>query len=356
MFIKNLILNNFKSFESLNLDFKRINCIVGDNGVGKTNVLEAIYYLSFCKSFLSNNSQPIRYGKDFFSIKGEYVIGDDEVSFLLSQKEGERKILKKGSQVYKRFSEHIGELPCVIVSPLDQELISGYSEERRRLVDIILCQVDAVYLEELNNYNKCLMQRNKLLKIMQERGVWDDVQLDIWNEKMGVYSDDIQKKRREFFEVFQEVFKHYYSLIASEDEEVRVEYSTYEGPLKKCLEENSQRDKVLGYTTKGVHRDDLLFYLKNHIVKTSASQGQQKSFTLALKLSQMDYLKKVKGKEALLLLDDIFDKFDFKRVERILDLVAKDSFNQVFITDTHPDRVEKFLSGLSIEDCKIAML
>lgn len=344
MFIKNLTLNNFKNFEHLELSFNKINGIVGNNGVGKTNILDAIYYLSFCKSFFGSNSvEPIRYGEDFFSIKGVYSFADTEETFVLSQKKGQRKVLKHDNQPYKRFIDHIGKIPCVIVCPSDQEYISGHSEIRRRFMDAILCQTDVVYLDNLMTYNKCLEQRNRLLKFMQQSGVFDTIQLDVWNERLQACSNIIRSKRKAFFDSFKEPFQRYYSFICDNKEDVDIEYSTYEGDLIDLLHQKYEKEKVLGYTTVGIHRDDLQFFLKGHNVNYRASQGQQKTFVLAMKMAQFAYLKQRKQTTPILLLDDIFDKFDFFRVEKILTLVGQDAFNQVFLTDTHPDRVERFL-------------
>ena len=345
MYIRNLKINNFKNISSLEQDFTQINCIVGNNGVGKTNILDAIYYLSFCKSFnASNDLNTMKYGEEFFSVFGTYTLqdGTNEV-FSCSQKKEQKKIFKHGKIVYKKLSEHIGKVPCVMVSPNDHIYITGHSEVRRKFIDMILSQTDPVYLDNLINYNRSLEQRNKLLKYMQQTGVFDSIQLDIWNEKLDYYASVIQEKRKAFFLEFKEPFQYYYNYVSSNREEAGLEYKTYEGRLLDLLHTNYEKEKYIGHTTSGIHKDDIVFYLDNHNVQFAGSQGQQKTFVLALKLAQYDYIKRHKGTTPILLLDDIFDKFDFSRVEKILSLVTQEDFGQIFLTDTHLSRVEEII-------------
>ncbi len=358
MYIKSLTLNNFKNFSDKEFNFSQINCIVGNNGVGKTNILDAIYYLSFCKSFLnSSDSETIRYGEDFFSIKGTYQLTDtNEDTFVISLKKGERKIVKHGKQAYKKFSEHIGKIPCVVVSPNDNIYITGRSEYRRKFMDIILSQCDNVYMDNLINYNKCLEQRNKLLKLFQQTNTFDAIQLDIWNEKLSACGEVIKQKRNEFFNEFLPPFQRYYNYVSNNNEDVNAMYHTFEGSLLDILRSNTDKERIIGYTTKGVHRDDIVFTLNGHNAATCASQGQQKTFVLALKLAQFDYLKTHKQTVPILLLDDIFDKFDFQRVQKILQLVADEKFNQVFLTDTHPDRTQMIIPDNKKDDSTIIRL
>ncbi len=359
MYIKSLILNNFKNFDSTQFEFSKVNCIVGNNGVGKTNILDAIYYLSFCRSFLGcTDTDIIRYGEDFFSLKGEYELdGDMEDVFTVSLKKGERKILKHGKQPYKKFSEHIGKIPCVIVSPSDAVYLTGRSEQRRKFMDIILSQTDSVYMDNLINYNRCLEQRNRLLKFFQQMNTWDTTQIEIWNDKLSRYAEIIKEKRNHFFQEFVHSFKATYSYISENKEDIDAQYITYNGDsLLELLEATHEKDKILGHTTKGIHRDDILFTINDHNVSYSASQGQQKTFVFALKLAQFDYLKKHKHTTPILLLDDIFDKFDFKRVQKILQLVITEKFHQVFITDTHPDRTEQIIPNAMKDESIIIRL
>ena len=359
MYIKNLTLTNYKNFCGSEFEFSRINCICGNNGVGKTNILDAIYYLSFCRSFLAgNDSENIRYGEDFFALKGTYELhGGEEETFTVSLKKGGKKIIKHGKQPYKKFSEHIGKLPCVIISPYDQYYISGRSDTRRKFIDMILSQTDVTYLDNLINYNKCLEQRNKLLKLIQSGTVTDTLQLDIWTERMDFHSEIIRNKRREFLNEFINTFKYYYNEVADTDGEAEVTYKTYEGSLLDILNNNRSKETILGFTSQGIHRDDLIFLLNNHNVNYHGSQGQQKTFLLALKLAQFDYIKTKKKLTPILLLDDIFDKFDFLRVTKILNLVGNNgNFNQVFITDTHNERVEKIIPDNKLNESKIIKL
>ena len=358
MYIKNLVLNNFKNFESLQFDFSSLNCIIGNNGKGKTNILDAIYYLSFCRSFLaSKDIDVINYDKDFFSLKGTFVNDEDLTNeYLISQKKGERKTLKHDKQPYKKLSEHIGKIPCVVISPLDHIYITGRSEQRRKFMDVCLSQTDVVYMDTLINYNKCLEQRNKLLKNFQLSGIYDSIQMDIWTEKLSSLSDIIKAKRKDFFEEFSAPFQHYYQFVSNSNETPSVVYKTYENNLLDILHRDIERDKILGYTNNGVHRDDLIFYLNNHDVNHIASQGQQKTFLVALKLAQFDYIKTHKSITPILLLDDIFDKFDFERVQKVIRLVVSQDLGQVFITDTHLSRVKDIIPENKKNDSTIIEL
>lgn len=342
MYIKDLTLNNFKNFTEKEFNFSKINCIVGNNGVGKTNILDAIYYLSFCRSFLGcSEREIINYQADYFAIRGHYLLNEDsEETFLISMKKGEKKIVKHGKNVYKKLSEHIGKIPCVVISPNDQMYITGRSEIRRKFLDMVLSQTDTVYIDSLINYNKCLEQRNKLLK---NTFVLDTIQLEVWNERLTSFAEIIQNKRREFFEEFLPTFQYYYNYISENKETINAKYSTFGGNLLDILKKNIEKERILQYTTAGIHRDDILFTLNNHMAAHTASQGQQKTFIIALKLAQFTYLQKHKNTIPILLLDDIFDKFDFHRIEMLLNLVAESDFNQVFLTDTHSDRVEKII-------------
>ncbi|MBR1769367.1 MAG: DNA replication and repair protein RecF [Bacteroidales bacterium] len=345
MYLESLRLNNFKNFSFFEQDFSSINCIVGNNGVGKTNILDAVYYLSFSKSFHSNNDlNTMKYGEDFFAVFGTYVDGNQaREHYSCSQKKGEKKKFFRNKNPYKRLSEHIGKIPCVIISPFDYMLITGSSEYRRRFMDIVLSQTDNVYLENLTLYNRSLQQKNKLLKFMQQNQYFDTLQLDIWNGRLVEYAQIIQEKRYKFFESFQSYFQFFYDFISDKKETPFVKYKTYEGNLSEKMLENAEKEKILGYTLSGIHRDDLLFFLDGHNVQEIGSQGQQKTFILAMKLAQYSFLKEQKGHSPLLLLDDIFDKFDFMRVEKILDLVSGDDFGQIFLTDTHLSRVEQII-------------
>lgn len=357
MFLRNLKISNFKNIENSEFDFLQINCFVGNNGVGKTNVLDAIYYLSFCKSFFNHNDfHSIRYGSEFFALHGDYLIKGVEEKISCVLKEGGKKQIKHSGKLYTRHSEHIGRIPVVMIAPNDHILITGGSDVRRKFVDQIISQQDSLYLQNLIRYNKAIEQRNKLLKSFQIYHSVDEVNLLIWEEQIAVYGKFIQEKRKNFFEKFLEPMNNFYQFISQNKEEVSLEYQTFEGDLLSLLKENREKDKIVGYTTVGVHKDDLLFSLKEMPIKTHASQGQQKTFLLALKLAQFDFLLKNMGVKPILLLDDIFDKFDFERVSRILALLEESRFGQVFITDTHLERVEKMIGEALKNKTKIFKL
>lgn len=357
MFLKKLKITNFKNIEEREFTFSQINCFVGNNGVGKTNVLDAIYYLSFCKSFFNHNDfHSIRYEQDFFALHGFYDFkGVEEVFSCVLKRDG-KKQMKYSQKSYNRLSEHIGKIPVVMIAPNDHVLITGGSEVRRKFIDIIISQQDKEYLQNLIRYNKAVEQRNKLLKSFQLYHCVDEVNLLIWEEQIALYGASVQKKRKEFFTCFKQPMNDFYQEISQNKEEVSLEYQTFEGDLLSLLKENREKDKIVGYTSVGVHKDDLLFNLKQMPIKTHASQGQQKTFLLALKLAQFDFLSKNMSIKPILLLDDIFDKFDFERVSRILALLEDGRFGQVFITDTHLERVEKMIGEGLKERTKIFKL
>ena len=343
MYLRHLKINNFKNIEEREFDFSQINCFVGNNGVGKTNILDAIYYLSFCKSFFNHNdSYSIRNGEDFFALHGDYSIKGAEERISLSLKQGGKKQIKHSGKAYTKHSEHIGKIPAVMIAPTSHSLITGASEVRRKFIDIIISQQDKVYLQSLIRYNKAIEQRNKLLKNYQIFHSFDEIGMLIWEEQIAVLGNEIKEKRKQFFEKIQQPLNNFYSFISENKENIAIEYITYEGDLLNILKENRDKDMALGYTKMGVHKDDLAFYLKGMPVR-HASQGQQKTFLLALKLAQFDFLSKTMGVKPILLLDDIFDQFDFERVSRILLLLEESGFGQVFITDTHQERVEKII-------------
>lgn len=357
MYLRHLKLSNFKNIEEREFDFSQINCFVGNNGVGKTNILDAIYYLSFCKSFFNHNdSYAIRNGSDFFAIHGDYSINGVEEKISCSLKAQGKKQIKHSGKAYTKHSEHIGKIPAVMIAPTSHSLITGTSEVRRKFIDIIISQQDKVYLQSLIRYNKAVEQRNKVLKNYQIYRTLDEIGMQIWEEQIARFGDEIRARRKLFFEQIQQPLMDFYSYIAQDKEDIRVEYITYEGDLLTLLRDNRESEKAIGYTKMGVHKDDLMFYLKQMPIRSHASQGQQKTFLLALKLAQFDYLQKNLGVKPILLLDDIFDKFDFERVSRILTLLEERGFGQVFITDTHLERVEKIIGEGLKERTKIFKL
>ena len=356
MILEKLSLINYKNITEATLELSpKINCLIGQNGVGKTNVLDAIYYLSFCHS--ANNpidSQVIRHGEEFFMIEGEYsgqwtVDSYDYLKLIVScgMKRGQKKHFKRNKKEYKRLSEHIGLIPIVVVSPSDTLLIEGGSEERRRLMDMVISQYDSTYIEALNRYNKALQQRNTMLKAEEEPDI--DV-ISIWEEQMASAGEHIYKCRDAFVKEMVPIFQRYYETISGNQEKVALNYISHcqRGPLLEVIQRDRFKDRAVGYSLHGVHRDDLEFMLGDHLMKREGSQGQNKTFVISLKLAQFDFLKRTNSKTTpLLLLDDIFDKLDAGRVEQIVNLVAGDEFGQIFITDTNRDHLDQILSASS---------
>lgn len=354
MYLNKLKLNNFKNITEVDLSFcKNVNCLVGENGVGKTNILDAIHYLSFCKSYfnvIDNNN--IKYEKEFFAIHGFYTFDDkSNEKFSCSLKRGLRKQFKCVDKEYNKFSEHIGKIPLVMITPSDQELIIGGSELRRKFLDLVISQADILYLDNLIKYNKVLEQRNRLLKQFSQTMSFDNQSLQLWDEQLVAYGIEIYKKRKAFIEDFASLFQYYYNYISSDKEEVEITYNSedFENNFQSLLLNARDKDRILNYTTVGVHKDDLSLKMKGHNVKKFASQGQQKSFLLALKLAQFEYILNQRKTKPILLLDDVFDKLDLKRINQLMLLVGSDRFGQVFVTDTQLGRVENIFKNTDIE-------
>lgn len=353
MILERLQLANFKNYDELDVTFSNnVNCLVGNNGVGKTNLLDALYYLSFCKSYFNSvDSQNIKSGADFFAIHGQYIAEEeaakDVVAVSCTLQRGQSKKMKFNKKACATFAEHIGRIPLVIVTPSDQNLIMGGSEVRRKFVDGIISQIDKGYLQALLNYQKAIDQRNRLLKQFYENRYFEEESIAIWDEQLVRYGEPIVSSRRQFLEEFRPLFEQYYSLIhpdAASDERPTIGYITQleeSAPsLETQLKEAQRRDAQLQYTTVGPHKDDLELGIGEFAVKRFGSQGQQKTFLLALKLAQFEYIRRHLGSKPILLLDDVFDKLDMLRVSQLVLLVGSDRFGQVFITDTQPGRVE----------------
>jgi DNA replication and repair protein RecF len=344
MVLEKLSLINYKNFESESFTFDpKINCFVGHNGVGKTNVLDAIYHLSFGKSYFNPiTGQNIKHGEDFFVVDGVYEKEDRPEKILVSAKKGQKKIIKRNGKPYERFSEHIGFLPLVIISPADRDLIIEGSETRRKFIDGVISQGDPNYLQTLISYNKILAQRNSLLKYFAVNNTFNQDTLEIYNEQLHNYGTVIFDKRTSFLEAFLPIFLERYQSITSGQETVDLNYKSQldETDLLTLLKQNITKDKITQYTNFGIHKDDLNFEIDEHPIKKFGSQGQQKSYLIALKLAQFDFIKKQSKVNPILLLDDIFDKLDEKRVEHIITLVDSNNFGQLFISDTHADRTE----------------
>jgi DNA replication and repair protein RecF len=353
MFLEKLTIVNFKNYQEASLSFSdKINCFIGDNGAGKTNLLDAIHYLSFCKSYFNPlDVQNIRHDEDFFSIHGRYSKnGDilDDISCI--QKVNQRKIFKINQKEYERLSDHIGQFPLVMVSPYDRDLINEGSEVRRKYLDGVISQFDKPYLDNLINYNKSLSQRNALLKQFHDSNFFNPSMLEMWDQKLAEFGPEIHAKRISFLKDFIPVFQHYFNFISAGQESVSIAYVSqlFERNLDELLAVSLDKDLQARYTTQGIHKDDLVFSISGHPLKKFGSQGQQKSFIIAVKLAQFEYTKSIKGFKPVLLFDDIFDKLDDKRVQQIIKLVSENSFGQVFITDTKKDRIEKLFEEISI--------
>lgn len=348
MILKHLSILNYKNIRMAEVDFSaKLNCIFGLNGMGKTNFLDSIYYLSFCKS--SNNlvdTQNIFHGEEFFMISGQYVDDKDtELNVSCGYKKKHRKVFKKNGKEYKRFSEHIGLIPLVMIAPFDSNLIAGGSEERRRFIDVVISQYDKEYLNALIRYEKAVTQRNSLLRM---EVATDKEDYEIWEEMMSLYGRLIMERRRAFVEDFSVQFRKIYDYISGDSESVSLEYITQcDTDMKVMLRESRAKDLVMGYSLKGIHKDDLGMYIGGYPMKKEGSQGQNKTFLISLKLAQFFYLRKYSGTSPVLLLDDIFDKLDSNRVEKIIRLVSGEDFGQIFITDTDRERFEPVLAQLN---------
>ena len=356
MFVKNLKIINFKNHPEKSFDFSsEINCFVGNNGAGKTNILDALHYISMGKSFLGNSDfQNIKEDENFFSIESE-IEGEEknDIIKILLQKET-KKIIKKNEKTYERMADHIGFLPSVMISPYDANLISDGGESRRKFLDAMISQTDSEYLFNLIQYQKTLQQRNALLKYFHKNRTFDLDSLEIYNEPITKFGTQIFKKRQLFVEAILPTIQHFYTIISKGNEKVTVIYESdlNEDNFENLLTKNLEKDRQLTYTSKGIHKDDLRFEMNGNLIKKFGSQGQQKSFLIALKLAQIKRIKEITNKNPILLLDDIFDKLDDNRVSQLIELVNEQNFGQIFITDTHKERTESVVKRIN-EESKI---
>ena len=356
MFVKKLKIINFKNHPEKSFDFSsEINCFVGNNGAGKTNILDALHYISMGKSFLGNSDfQNIKEDENFFSIESE-IEGEEknDIIKILLQKET-KKIIKKNEKTYERMADHIGFLPSVMISPYDANLISDGGESRRKFLDTMISQTDSEYLFNLIQYQKTLQQRNALLKYFQKNRTFDIDSLEIYNEPITKFGTQIFKKRQLFVEAILPTIQHFYTIISKGNEKVTVIYESdlNEDNFENLLTKNLEKDRQLTYTSKGIHKDDLRFEMNGNLIKKFGSQGQQKSFLIALKLAQIKRIKEITNKNPILLLDDIFDKLDDNRVSQLIELVNEQNFGQIFITDTHKERTESVVKRIN-EESKI---
>ena len=349
MHLQHLSLLNYKNIAEANYEFDpKINCFVGKNGVGKTNVLDAIYHLAYGKSYFNPLAvQNIKHGEEFFVIDGTFVKNDRNEQIVCSLKKGMKKALKRNGKAYDKFSEHIGFVPLVIISPSDNDLIVEGSETRRKFLDTVISQLDANYLQQLINYQKVVAQRNALLKYFALNHTFDRDTLSIYNGQLDVMGQSIFEKRKQFLNDVVPIFSKHHQAITNSAESVSLVYDSHlhNKSLATLLDENLQRDRVLQYTSVGIHKDDLLFEIDTLPIKKFGSQGQQKSFLIALKLAQFEFIKKQGGVLPILLFDDIFDKLDETRVSKIVQMIDDKVFGQIFISDTHPERTETIIKA-----------
>ena len=358
MYLKSLQVKQFKSFGEAQFDFiPEINCIVGENGIGKTNLMDAIHFLSMTKS-ARGIADPlcIQHEKDFFMVQGSFIyqkhlasgIPESETQITCAVQRGHKKSLLRDQKPYPRLADHIGNFPIVLMDPHDTDLVREGSEERRRFFDGMMSQLDRGFLENLLRYNRIVQQRNILLKQFAERGQVDSLQLAIYHEPMVVLGEQIHQARFEFLADFLPSFQMHYAALSDDREQVNItlESTFISGEFDATLKAGEQQDLAAQRSTIGIHRDEFAFEINNFPLKKFGSQGQQKSFVVAMKLAQFDSLVAAKPRKPLLLLDDIFDKLDDRRIQRLIEMMAQEHFGQVFITDARPERTKNLLKSL----------
>ncbi len=349
MYLQRLRILNYKNIEETDLELSpKINCFIGDNGEGKTNLLDAVYYLSFCKSHTNSiDSQNVMHDRDFFMLDGSYLIENNPTNIYCGLKKRQKKQFKRDKKEYEKLSDHIGLLPLVLVSPSDEELILGGSEERRKFIDGFIAQYDKQYLVHLLSYKNLLTQRNSMIR----NEIRDEILYEAIEEQMDFYGSSIYARRCEFIADFLPHFQEFHQTVSMGKESVELLYKSQlqEHPsLKTLLKTSREKDFVVGYTTKGIHKDDLEMNMESLPIRKIGSQGQNKTYLVALKLAQFDFLKRLKGVRPILLFDDIFDKLDALRVNQIVQLMKDNRFGQVFISDTNREHLSSLLKNL---DC-----
>ena len=353
MHLKSLSLVNFKNFADASMGFpSRINCFLGDNGEGKTNLLDSIFYLAFCKSYFNPaDSQNIKNEENFMVVQGEFEREGEAEKIYCGIKRGQKKVFKRNKKEYEKLSDHIGFIPMVMISPSDSALILEGSDVRRKFLDLIISQYDKSYLENVISYNRALSQRNALLKKFMESRRFDEQALEIWDEQLLHYGKPVHNARVDFVKEFGPLFQNYYDEISGKKEKVELIYDSQleNDSFEALLEKHQEKDRRMTHSTAGVHKDDLQFLIGGFPIKKFGSQGQQKTYLLALKLAQAEYLKEVKKIKPILLLDDIYEKLDEKRITKLLDIVNSEVFSQVFITDTDPERIPTIFKKLGSE-------
>ncbi|HEY1025010.1 MAG TPA: DNA replication/repair protein RecF [Sphingobacteriaceae bacterium] len=352
MWLQKLSVLNFRNYAEAELRFSgSVNAFTGNNGAGKTNLLDAIHYLSLCKSYFNPiDSQQIRSGGDFFMVQGTFQKAEREEVVSVALKRNQKKQFKRNKKEYNRLADHIGLFPLVMITPNDISIIIEGSEERRKFIDNVISQTDNTYLDELIIYNRSLLTRNALLKQIAETGKYDPSLLDIYDEQLTSSGNRIFAKRKAFLEEFTEIFNRHYRYLTDEAEQVMLVYDSQllNDRFHDLLKRSVERDRVLERTTTGIHKDDLVFTIQGMPLKKFGSQGQQKSFLTALKLAQYTYLHRQKGFKPLLLLDDIFDKLDENRTRKLMEMVSAHDFGQIFITDTSRKRIETIFAEINV--------
>ena len=352
VFLKKISIINYKN--TLDKEYEldpKINCFVGDNGVGKTNILDAVYHLSMGKSYFNvKNDQLINRGKDYMLVDGVFELNNKNESIVFSLKIGEKKVLKRNGKPYKKFSNHIGLIPVVLISTYDNDLINEGSSERRKFIDSIISQNDKEYLINLIAYTRVIQNRNKLLKQYNRSVDFDLDTIKVYDDQIYKLSEPIFKARDKFIKEFTPLVLEKYKHISDDKEKISIEYKSdlINNHVENLIKDSFQKDVILQYTSVGLHKDDFVFNIDENRIKRFGSQGQQKSFLIALKLAQFDYLKNETGNSPILLMDDIFDKLDLMRVKRIVEIVNSTNFGQLFLSDTDKERIEKVLSSLNL--------
>ena len=348
MHLRRIIVSNFKNISQAELEFSpKFNSILGNNGEGKTNLLDAVYYLSVTKSFFNVPDRfVIRRGEERMALNGTFVLGEEE-QIALSVDSNGQKLLKRNMKPYSRISDYIGLVPTVMVSPFDSELVNDSGDMRRRFMNVIMFQTDRSYLTSLQAYNRILLQRNSLLRSQNPS---DELLLTL-SEQLSVLADGIFNARKALCEQFDKPLAEFYSDISGGKEKVSLEYKSqlFKASMLDLMKESLERDKMMQYTTTGIQRDDMEFLMDGYSIRRFGSQGQQKSFLIALKLAEFSLMRDHYGFAPILLLDDIFDRLDAGRVEKLIKLVASDRFGQIFITDSSRERIESVVRASSAE-------
>ncbi len=350
MFLQSLSLVNFKNFEEADIEFSsRINCFVGNNGVGKTNLLDAIHYLCLCKSYFNPvDSQNIRHDQEFSVIQGVFGGNSKPNEIYCGIHHSKNKVFKCNKKEYEKLAHHIGSFPVVMISPQDSSLIMEGSEERRKFLNNVISQYDRTYLEDVMQYNRLLAQRNKILKNFGWTRKFDEEMMEVYDSQMIEPASRIYNSRSVFSEKMIPVFRKYYHQISPDHEEVDLQYQSQlnESGLDVLFKNSREKDRIMQYTTHGIHKDDLVLKLNGYPLKKTGSQGQQKTFLVTLKLAQFDFIREMNSAKPILLLDDVFDKFDELRVRQIIRLVADDHFGQIFISHTDEKKMQSVLGEM----------